>query len=399
MSRSPWQAAPYVVYYLPHPETRMKQRTLLMALGFVAAFCGDTLLVFMRCGVRTMGFLFGVLAFSCAHILWMAANRHGVRPEWKVLAAVLPPTLGLLIVRASGRIPAAPLLASLAYTAVSAVSLAAAVGSRRLFYALGIGCLVVSDVFIVCGWIGAPFWHKLTGPVYILALVCMAVSLVARDREPRFRCGAGNPLPAVLFGGTLCAALFAAAMVCCPGGGYNPLLRMLSYLGRTEIKGVDYPLAHYLFTLGMAAGAGATLYFAPYFRTEATSPRRSEILGWCAAACAGGLLLIAAVPENVNMLGHNMGCWFAFLGGLAMLLAVSNTPPGRRALFCLFPIAAAFALANVLHARKVVPFSPAVPSTQKFVIVAFMLWQVTAAVRIARRGAADSADKAQAGRQ
>ena len=29
----------------------MKQRTLLMTLGFAAAFCGDALLVFMRCGV------------------------------------------------------------------------------------------------------------------------------------------------------------------------------------------------------------------------------------------------------------------------------------------------------------------------------------------------------------
>ena len=102
--------------------------------------------------------------------------------------------------------------------------------------------------------------------------------------------------------------------------------------------------------------------------------------------CAGGLLLIACVPENVNMMGHNAGCWFAFLGGLAMLLALANTPPGRRALFCLLPVAGIFALAVVLHALKVVPFSPAVPSTQKVVIVSFMLWQLTAAIRISKRG-------------
>ncbi len=365
----------------------MKQRTLLMALGFAAAFCGDGLLVFMNYGVRTTGFLFGVAAFSCAHVLWMAANRHGVRPEWRTLAVVLPPVMGLLAVRAAFRIPLAPLLAASAYAAVSAVSLAAAVGSRRVFYALGIGCLVVSDVFIVCGWIRAPFWHKLTGPVYILALICMAVSLFARDREPRFRDGGGkNPLPVVLAGGALCAGLFLAAMILCPGGGYNPLMRMLSYLGRTEIKGVYYPLCHYLFTLGMAAGAAATLYFAPHFRAETTTPRRNSIVGWGAAVCAGGLLLIACVPENVNMMGHNAGCWFAFLGGLAMLLALANTPPGRRALFCLLPVAGIFALAVVLHALKVVPFSPAVPSTQKVVIVSFMLWQLTAAIRISKRG-------------
>ena len=364
----------------------MKQRTILMALGFAAAFCGDWLLVVMRCGVRTMGFLFGVLAFSCAHFLWMAANQHAVKIEWRALAVVLPPVMGLLSARAARCVPLAPLLAASAYTAVSAVSLAVAVGTRRLFYALGIGCLVVSDVFIVCGWINAPLWHKLTGPVYILALVCMAGSLFARDREPRFRCGGGNPLPVVLAIGTLCAGLFLAAMIVCPGGGYNPLMRMLSYLGRTYVKGVFYPLSHYLFTLGMAAGTAATLYFAPYFRAEATTPRRSSFVGWGGAVCAGGLLLIAAVPENVSMPGHNAGCWFAFLGGLAMLLALANTRPGRRALFCLLPGACLFGLAVLLHALKVVPFSPAVPSMQKVVIVSFMVWQLTAAIRIAKRG-------------
>ena len=358
-----------------------------MTLGFAAAFCGDALLVFMRCGVRTTGFLFGVLAFSCAHILWAAANRHGVRPDWRALAVVVPPVMGLLAARAAYCIPFPPLLAASAYTAVSAVSLAAAVGSRRVFYALGIGCLVVSDVFIVCGWIRAPFWHKLTGPVYVLALVCMAVSLFARDREPRFRDGGGkNPLPVVLAAGTLCAGLFLAAMILCPDGDYNPLMRMLSYLGRTFIKGVSYPLCHYLFTLGMAAGAAATLYIAPYLRAEATTPRRRAVVSWGAAACAGGLLLIAGVPENVSMFGHNTGCWIAFLGGLAMLLALANTPSGRRALFCILPGAGIFALALVLHALKVVPFSPAVPSTQKVVIVSFMAWQLTAAIRISKSG-------------
>ena len=365
----------------------MKQRTVLMALGFAAAFCGDALLVLMRYGVRTTGFLFGVAAFSCAHILWMAANRHGVRLEWRAFAVVLPPVMGLLAVRAARCVPFTPLLAASAYTAVSAVSLAAAIGSRRLFYALGIGCLVTSDVFIVCGWINAPFWHKLTGPVYVLALICMAASLFARNREPRFRCGGGKPLTVVLALGALCAGLFLAAMLLYPGGGYNPLMRMLSHLGRTYIKGVVYPLSHYLFTLGMAVGASATLYLAPYFRAEASNPRRSAVVGWGAAACAGGLLLIACVPENVSMPGHNAGCWFAFLGGLAMLLALADTPPGRRALFCLIPVAALFALALVLHALKVVPFAPAVPSAQKLVIASFMVWQLTAAVRASRRRA------------
>ena len=68
-----------------------------------------------------------------------------------------------------------------------------------------------------------------------------------------------------------------------------------------------------------------------------------------------------------------------------MLLALANTRPGRRALFCLLPGACLFGLAVLLHALKVVPFSPAVPSMQKVVIVSFILWQLTAAIRISRR--------------
>lgn len=54
--------------------------------------------------------------------------------------------------------------------------------------------------------------------------------------------------------GFLSVAFFVWAMVVCPGGGYNPLTYMLSYLGRTEIRHVAYPLSHYLFILGMSAG-------------------------------------------------------------------------------------------------------------------------------------------------
>ena len=55
--------------------------------------------------------------------------------------------------------------------------------------------------------------------------------------------------------------------------------------------------------------------------------------------------------------------------------------------FSIFGIGAGlFGLATLLHALKVIPFSPAVPSMQKVVIVSFMAWQLTAAIRISKRG-------------
>ena len=50
-----------------------------------------------------------------------------------------------------------------------------------------------------------------------------------------------------------CAAAalsFVLAMYCFPGG-YNPLMRMLSALGRTEVRLVERPWSHYLFMAGM----------------------------------------------------------------------------------------------------------------------------------------------------
>ena len=51
----------------------------------------------------------------------------------------------------------------------------------------------------------------------------------------------------------LCAAAllsFVLAMHCFPGG-YNPAMRMLSALGRTEVRLVEWPWSHYLFMAGM----------------------------------------------------------------------------------------------------------------------------------------------------
>lgn len=358
---------------------------ILMILGFAAAFLGDWFLAIRGCGVRTPGFLCGVTAFACAHLIWSAANWREAKVEWKALPVVLVPVFGFFLTRVRGNIPGGVLIAVSAYAVVSAVSLAVAIGTRRWFYALGIGCLVLSDVFIATRWAHAPHWGSFVGPVYVLSLVLVAVSLVCGAREPRFTCGKGNPLPVTLIGGVLSAGFFVWAMAVCPGGHYNPLFRMLSYLGRTSIGDVAYPLSHYLFCLGLACGAAASLYMAPYLRASAEGRIRKEFVGWGMAVCVSGLLLILMVPEDVNMVGHNGGCYLTMVGGIPMASALATDRFGKGFLVWMGIIATVFETFLALHAMHILPFAPYVPATQKAIIVSFVLWQLVCAVRIRHR--------------
>lgn len=360
----------------------MKRRLALMLLGLAVAFTGDWFLVVRRCGVREPGFLCGIAAFACAHLLWSAANWRESKVEWKTLPVVLLPVTGFFVARVHGQIPETVWRAALAYAAVSAVSLAVAIGTHRWFYSLGIGCLVLSDVFIACTWVRAPHWGSLIGPVYIAALVLVAASLVCGRREVRFACGKGNPLPMTALGGLMSAGFFVWAMLVCPGGGYNPLTYMLSYLGRTAIKGVAYPLSHYLFCFGMAVGSGASLYFEPYFQSLVTGRVRKEVIGWGMAVCVSGLLLITMVPENENLAWHLNGCYLTMIGGIPMAFALAVDRMGKIVFGWMALVAVAFEIVLALDKADILPFAPYVPTLQKTIIVSFMLWQLCYAFRI-----------------
>ena len=362
----------------------MKIRLILMLLGFAAAFCGDWFLAIRQCGVRTPGFLCGVAAFTCAHVIWSAANWRESKVEWKTLPVILFPLCGFFLARVRGSIPDDVLRAASAYAVVSAISLAVAVGTRRWFYAFGIGCLVLSDVFIACQWVRAPLWGLLIGPFYIAALLLVAASCVLDRREPRFVCGKGNPLPVTAVGGALSAGFFVWAMLVCPGGHYNPLSYMLSYLGRTMIRDVAYPLSHYLFCFGMVAGAAASLCFAPFFRSLAPGRVRKEVIGWGMAVCVGGLLLITMVPENENMAWHLSGCYLTMIGGIPMAFALAFDRMGKIVFAWMALVATVFELVLFLDQWDIIPFSPYVPSAQKLIIVSFVLWQLVYAIRICR---------------
>ena len=55
--------------------------------------------------------------------------------------------------------------------------------------------------------------------------------------------------------GLVALVCFLVAALCWPGGGYDPFMQMLSSLGRTNVRGVSYPLCHYLFIAGMGSAA------------------------------------------------------------------------------------------------------------------------------------------------
>ncbi len=185
---------------------------------------------------------------------------------------------------------------------------------------------------------------------------------------------------AVPFFGGLAAAAFVLAMHCFPGG-YNPLMRMLSALGRTEVRLVEWPWSHHLFVAGM--------FFAVLAVVSAV--RRAGLSRWGAALNIAGLAWIALVPEDVSMLLHNVGCWLSALGGGIMLFAWRRAEPTRRirrawTVALVLPIAA-MAIALVLHSLRLVPFAPLVTTLQKIVILSFAAWMLF----LSARGASKSA--------
>ena len=220
------------------------------------------------------------------------------------------------------------------------------------------------------------FWYNI---LIMLAEVMLAVSCFHRD-EPRIAFSRRGAFAAVPFFGGLAAAAFVLAMHCFPGG-YNPLMRMLSALGRTEVRLVAWPWSHYLFVAGMFFSALAVV----------SAARRAGLSRWGAALNIAGLAWIALVPEDVSMLLHNAGCWLAAIGGGIMLFAWRRAEPARRirrawTIALVLPIAA-MAIALVLHSLRLVPFAPLVTTLQKAVILSFAAWLLFLSARGASKGA------------
>ena len=341
--------------------------------GFAAAALGDWLLAVRGSPPRSPGFLAGVGCFAAAHLLWMIGQTREARPDGRAFVAVAIPLLLFSGVRLAPILPPATAAAVVAYAAASALGFAMAVGTRRRLYTAGIALLLFSDTMIGGGMLHAPGCRSLVGPTYIAAELCLLLSCFRR-RERRWAPPSDPLVPTLVLGGIAVAA-FLAAMTMFPGGRYNPCMRMLSALGRTVVREVDWPWCHYLFMAGMAAGAAGSLAALLARRTLVSGARR-RVLTWSAAVNAGGLLAIAAIPENVNMLFHNAGCWMAAIGGGMSLLALDRRATSRAWTVALLTATGALCVAVLLHALKTIPFAPAVPTTQKIVILAFIAWIV-----------------------
>ena len=114
-------------------------RRLVMMVGFLAAGMGDFFLVVRKATRGSSDFLCGVLCFSLAQVFWTAAQAREAHPNLRVAVALGVPLALFASVRLMPVLPPATGLAVWAYALVTAVSFSVAYGTRRLFYAWGIG--------------------------------------------------------------------------------------------------------------------------------------------------------------------------------------------------------------------------------------------------------------------
>lgn len=344
-----------------------------MICGFAAAGAGDWFLAIKASPVRSPGFLAGICCFAAAHLFWIAGQLKEARPDMRVFAAAAIPLLSFSCVRLAPTLPPGVSAAVVAYTAISAFSLSVAAGGRRLLYSLGILLLVLSDVMIAARMVRAPGWGWLVGPFYVAAELLLVVSCV-RSHEPRLS-QTQRPFGVTAAFGSVAAAAFLSAMAMFPGGGYNPLMRMLSALGRTAVKGVSWPWCHYLFIVGMLASAIAAST-ALLSRRRLADGARLRVLEWGTSLNVAGLLTITAMPENVSMPFHNAGCWLAAIGGGMALFSLDRRATSRAWTISLLAVVCVFCIVLALNAVRIVPFSPAVPTVQKVLILSFAAWIV-----------------------
>ena len=358
------------------------RRTLSPALipglfGLLATIPGDYFLAVRHASPGTPEFLYGVLAFSACQACWLwHFIRLRRRVDMPLLAGLLICLLPYLNTRVTTGQPWSLVLALNLYTALSVLNLSLALGLSGWDFAIGL--LLASDICISAGLAGEPRLGRLITPLYVLALLAAAIALCLPI--PAKRTAAPPPsrrAVAVCLAITLVGmAAFIAAMFFSPDGTYNPLFQMLSYLGRTEISGTPYPPCHYLFIAGMACSATAIWLFQRVQSVSLPTRWQRMMMRIGGALNAGGLLLIAAIPENVHMRLHCQACVIATLGGGLFMLAFR--PKGREWLATALPflIAVAFDIAQRLDRRDIIPFAPAVPTLQKLVILSYWLWMM-----------------------
>ncbi|MBP5321010.1 MAG: hypothetical protein J6334_08470 [Kiritimatiellae bacterium] len=359
-------------------------RRTWMLTGFAAAFLiGDFFLVLRGASTRSVEFLFGVAGFSLAQLFWTMGQVREARPDGRLfLAAAFPLSAFVLTRLAPPALPRAAQIAVWLYSLLTALSLATALPTRRPFYTCGIALLLFSDLMIGGRILKIPGCGALTAPTYLAAEVCLLISCFWNG-EGRIPYGRVNLWRTTLIGGGLAFLCFTLAALLYPGGGYNPFRKMLSVLGRTEIRKIAYPPCHHWFVAGLFLAA--TTVAAIWARLAGSLQGwRRQASGWGGAVNVAGLYTIALVPENVLILVHNLGCNLAVIGGATILAARFRKTRGDW-------IWAGWILALVTFfiiclRVKALPFNPWVTATQKVLILTFALWSAWIARQLERDG-------------
>ena len=351
-----------------------------MLAGFVAAFLiGDLFLAVRGAATTSVEFIYGVAGFSLAQAFWTIGQLREARPNVRVfLAAAVPLSLFVLVRLHPPVLPSAANAAVCVYSVLTAISFATALATRRTFYICGIGLLLFSDLMIGGGLVHMPGCNALIGPTYIAAEVCLLVSFFWNG-EWRIAPGRIGIRWYALTLGVAGFACFFVAMTLYPGGGYNPLMQMLSALGRSEVRKIAYPPCHYLFIAGMFLSAASVAGVWTHLVRRIGGGWRRAFVGWGGAVNVAGLCTIALVPFDANGTVHNAGCYLATFGGAAILVA--RFRKGIDLVWTIWFVVLVIVFALCLD-LKAIPFSPYVTTTQKLLIVSFALWAGWLAWRI-----------------
>ncbi len=340
--------------------------------GFAAAFfLGDLFLAVRAAPTSSVEFFYGVAGFSLAQIFWTLGQLREARPDGRVFVAVAVPLALFVLARLCPPVlsPAAEAMVCL-YSVLTALSFATALATRRVFYGCGIGLLLFSDLMIGGHLLRAPGCGMLIGPTYLMAEACLLTSFFWRG-EKRFSIRSLDIRWFTLTCGVLAFVCFIVAAVFYPGGGYNPFTKMLSALGRTVVRKVAYPACHFWFLAGITLAVVSVSRVWVQLATRAYRTWRRVAFVWGGAVNVAGLLTLALVPENVNVMIHNAGCHMAVIGGAAILAARFRKGGDRIWTIWLLSVVFIFCVCLLV---KGIPFSPWVTSFQKLLIVSFAAW-------------------------
>ena len=345
-----------------------------MLAGFAATFLiGDLFLTFLKAGadMDSAGYLIGVAGFALAQIFWMVGQLREARPDGRVVLALAIPLVVFALVRLCPPVMPPPANASVTvYSLLTAISFATALATRRVFYICGIGLLLFSDMMIGGSLIGVPGCNSLIRATYLAAMAFVLVSFSLK-REWLIRVERMNIRWYALTVGLAGFLCFFVAMTLYPGGGYNPLMQMLSALGETKVRDVRYPLCHYWFVAGMFLSAASVAGVWAHLVRRVGGGWHRVFVGWGAAVNVAGLCTIALVPFDANGTVHNVGCYLATFGGVAILVARFRKGIDLVWTIWFGVLVIVFTLCIDL---KAIPFSPYVPTTQKLLIASFAVW-------------------------